>query len=83
MDITTDGFGFMLCFGDMAWVPFIYSLQARYLVDHDPNLSLLQIVGILTIYSLGFWIFRSANSQKDLFRSNPSSPEVNDIVDSA
>ncbi len=29
MDITTDGFGFMLCFGDMAWVPFIYTLQAR------------------------------------------------------
>ena len=29
MDITTDGFGFMLCFGDLAWVPFIYTLQAR------------------------------------------------------
>jgi hypothetical protein len=34
MDITTDGFGFMLAFGDLAWVPFIYTLQARYLVDH-------------------------------------------------
>ena len=22
MDITTDGFGFMLAFGDLAWVPF-------------------------------------------------------------
>lgn len=32
MDITTDGFGFMLAFGDLAWVPFTYSLQARYLV---------------------------------------------------
>jgi delta14-sterol reductase len=29
MDITTDGFGCMLCFGDMSWVPFTYSLQAR------------------------------------------------------
>ena len=27
MDITTDGFGFMLAFGDLTWVPFIYSLQ--------------------------------------------------------
>jgi hypothetical protein len=27
MDITTDGFGFMLVFGDLAWVPFTYSLQ--------------------------------------------------------
>ena len=34
MDITTDGFGFMLAFGDLAWVPFTYSLQARYLVEH-------------------------------------------------
>jgi len=29
MDITTDGFGFMLAFGDMVWVPFTYSLQVR------------------------------------------------------
>jgi len=29
-DITTDGFGFMLCFGDLSWVPFVYSLQARF-----------------------------------------------------
>lgn len=34
MDITTEGFGFMLAFGDLTWVPFTYSLQARYLVDH-------------------------------------------------
>jgi hypothetical protein len=32
MDITTDGFGFMLCFGDLSWVPFVYSLQARYVL---------------------------------------------------
>jgi delta14-sterol reductase len=27
MDITTDGFGYMLAFGDLVWVPFTYSLQ--------------------------------------------------------
>lgn len=70
MDITSDGFGFMLCFGDLAWVPFIYTLQARYLVDHDPNLSFGYIIIILAIYSIGFYIFRSANSEKDLFRNN-------------
>lgn len=43
MDITTDGFGFMLCFGDLAWVPFVYSLQARYLVDYDPDLQFYQV----------------------------------------
>ena len=29
MDITTDGFGYMLVFGDMAWVPFTYSVSAN------------------------------------------------------
>ena len=46
MDIVHDGFGFMLIFGDLVWVPFTYSLQARYLVDHSqvqwPQLSALQ-----------------------------------------
>jgi Delta14-sterol reductase len=30
MDVTTDGFGFMLAFGDLAWVPFIYTLQVKH-----------------------------------------------------
>ena len=34
MDITTDGFGYMLAFGDLAWVTFGFSTAARYLVDH-------------------------------------------------
>lgn len=42
MDIVHDGFGFMLAFGDLVWVPFTYSLQARYLVDH-PQVNLHHI----------------------------------------
>ncbi len=76
MDITTEGFGFMLCFGDLSWVPFIYSLQSRYLVDYDPNLSLIEIGAILLLYLLGYYIFRSSNSEKDAFRKDPNSNEV-------
>lgn len=39
MDIVHDGFGFMLVFGDLAWVPFTYSLQAAFLVVHPQALS--------------------------------------------
>lgn len=39
MDIIHDGFGFMLAFGDLVWVPFVYSLQAFYLVLHPNDLS--------------------------------------------
>lgn len=76
MDITTDGFGYMLAFGDLSWVPFIYTLQARYLVDYDPNLSLAQICLFTFVHFFGFYIFRSSNSQKDSFRRDPSSKEV-------
>lgn len=41
MDIVHDGFGFMLVFGDLAWVPFTYSLQAAFLVVHPQTLSYL------------------------------------------
>ena len=71
MDITTDGFGYMLVLGDLAWVPFTYSVQARYLVHHDPHLSVPVLAAIMAWYAIGYWIFRSANGQKDHFRKHP------------
>jgi len=76
MDITTDGFGWMLAFGDLAWVPFTYCTQARFLVDHPAELAPLSVLGILGVKALGFWIFRGSNGQKNEFRSNPHSPAV-------
>lgn len=79
MDITTDGFGFMLCFGDLAWVPFTYSLQARYLVNHDPHLHWTVLLAIVGVNMIGYLIFRGANGQKDAFRRDPDSPEVSHL----
>ena len=76
MDITTDGFGYMLVFGDLAWVPYTYGLQARYLVDHDPLLPWQALVAIVGVNALGYAVFRGANSQKDAFRRDPDSPDV-------
>jgi protein-S-isoprenylcysteine O-methyltransferase Ste14 len=76
MDITTDGFGFMLCFGDLAWVPMNYTLQTRYLVDHDPHLPWWVLVAIVLLKVVGMYIFRASNSQKNTFRTNPTAPEV-------
>lgn len=76
MDITTDGFGFMLCFGDLAWVPFTYTVPAKYLVHHDPHLSTAALAAIVALYLLGFYTFRGANGQKDVFRRNPNDPSV-------
>ncbi|KAJ3035898.1 hypothetical protein HDV00_003298 [Rhizophlyctis rosea] len=76
MDITTDGFGFMLVNGDLAWVPFNYSHQAYYLIHHPRSLSPLTLFAILSLQLLGLYIFRSANSQKNDFRTNPEGETV-------
>ena len=69
MDITTDGFGFMLSFGDLVWVPFIYSLQARYLAVHPVQLSPVGIALPLAALVAGYSIFRGSNNQKNKFRT--------------
>ena len=76
MDITTDGFGFMLVFGDLAWVPFTYNHPAKFLVHHDPRLSTPILAAIFALYCLGFAVFRLSNRQKDIFRSDPSDARV-------
>ncbi|EON63431.1 hypothetical protein W97_02658 [Coniosporium apollinis CBS 100218] len=76
IDIIADGFGFMLAFGDLAWLPFTYSIPARYLAIHPVQLSYPEIAGILAVYGLGYYIFRSANNEKNRFRTNPNDPKV-------
>ncbi|XP_063093594.1 delta(14)-sterol reductase LBR isoform X2 [Cavia porcellus] len=76
MDITHDGFGFMLAFGDLVWVPFTYSLQAFYLVHHPHELSWPLAALIIALKLCGYIIFRCANSQKNAFRKNPTDPKL-------
>ena len=76
MDITSDGFGFMLAFGDLAWVPFTYSLQARVLADWAPTLPAWGLAALVALKVAGYAAFRGANSQKDLFRRDPAHPRV-------
>lgn len=50
MDIIEEGFGFMLAFGDISWVPVLYSLQARYLVDNPVELSGIRTAVIVVLF---------------------------------
>lgn len=69
MDITTDGYGFMLAFGNLVWVPFTFGLQARYLAFHPVDLGLVKSAAIFAFVFVGGWIFRGSNSEKDAFRN--------------
>ncbi|KAK4687856.1 hypothetical protein P7C73_g2274, partial [Tremellales sp. Uapishka_1] len=73
MDITTDGFGFMLAFGDLTWVPFTYGLQARFLAFHPVDLGIPATAGIVALNLVGNYIFRVSNGDKNEFRkgNNP------------
>ncbi|KAF3059390.1 Delta(14)-sterol reductase [Daldinia childiae] len=79
IDIINDGFGFMLSFGDLVWVPFIYSQQTRYLSTHPVTLGWLGTTGVSILLIAGFGIFRLSNLQKNIFRTNPNDPRVSHI----
>uniref|UniRef100_A0AAY5EFN6 Delta(14)-sterol reductase n=1 Tax=Electrophorus electricus TaxID=8005 RepID=A0AAY5EFN6_ELEEL len=79
MDIVYDGFGFMLAFGDLAWVPFTFTCQSYYLVNHPSDLSVFWIVAIILLNAIGYYIFRKANSEKFAFRRNPYDPALSHL----
>jgi protein-S-isoprenylcysteine O-methyltransferase Ste14 len=76
MDIKHENFGFMLVFGDLAWVPFTYTLQAAYLVDHVHVLPVWAGVLTVALQCAGLYIFRVVNLQKHTFRSDPENAKI-------
>lgn len=71
-DIVAERFGFMLVWGDYAFVPFAYSIAGWYLVDRTEPLPTWALVGLPLTFVLGLWIFRGSNQQKDEFKRDPS-----------
>lgn len=71
-DIRHEPFGFMLCWGCLVWIPFMFSLQALYLVDHPVHLPLPSAVALVLFNLAGYVIFRGANLQKHHFRKDPT-----------
>ncbi|KAB5558839.1 hypothetical protein PHYPO_G00021800 [Pangasianodon hypophthalmus] len=68
IDICHDHFGWYLGWGDCVWLPFLYTLQGLYLVYNPIQLSTPYAWAVLVLGLVGYYIFRSANHQKDLFR---------------
>lgn len=79
MDIVHDGFGWMLCFGDLTWVPFTYSLQTRFLYEHPVVLTWPWIAVILALKIVGYLSFRLSNLEKNNFRRDPNHPSVSHL----
>ena len=69
IDIHHDHFGWMLAWGDLVWLPYMYTLQALFLVFQPVVLSTEYALFVLALGLIGFYIFAAANNQKDRFRS--------------
>ncbi len=69
-DIVEEKFGFMLVWGDYAFVPFAYSIVGWYLVDHTAPIPAWMAAGLILMFCCGLWIFRGANQQKHEFKQD-------------
>jgi len=76
LDVQHEDFGWMLLFGDLAWVPLTYSLQAHYLIDHAPKLPLWGAALCVLLGLVGLTLFRCSNLQKHRFRSDPDGVQI-------
>jgi len=76
IDIAHDHMGFYLAWGDLVWLPFMYTLQGQYLYHNPKDLPLPAVVGIAATGALGYYIFRATNHQKDLVRALDGEVEI-------
>jgi len=68
IDICHDHYGWYLAWGDVVWLPWMYTLQGYYLVTNPITLSTPYFLLVLTGALTGYYIFRASNEQRHRFR---------------
>ena len=71
-DIISEEFGHMLVFGDYVFIPFAFSIQCHYLTSYPDYDSPISAIPIVILYLIGYYIFRTSNSQKNQFKRDPA-----------
>lgn len=72
-DIINEEFGYMLVFGDYVFIPFTFNIQCHFLtVMPEYGYPLLWTVLQLGLFALGYYIFRTSNSEKNQFKVDPT-----------
>lgn len=64
----------MLVFGDYVFIPFAFSVQCHYLLDYADYDSPLSVLPVVLLYVVGYYIFRTSNSQKNQFKRDDKLP---------
>lgn len=68
LDIVYDEFGWMLAFGNITYVEFLYPISSWYLVRHAPDWPLIAWAGVLALGLFSMYAFRASNAERDLFK---------------
>jgi len=69
-DVISENLGFMLVWGDLVYVPFLYSLPGWWLVSQTEPFAAWQWVGLSAFFFFALWVFREANWQKERFKQD-------------
>lgn len=64
----------MLVFGDYVFIPFAFCVQCHYLLGYPDFDSPIVPILVLVLFFIGYYIFRTANSQKNQYKTNPTQP---------
>lgn len=67
-DIFYEKFGWMLIFWNYVGVPFVYCFQSFYILKNNPQHSTLYMVSLFAILLAAYYVWDTANSQKNRFR---------------
>merc|ERR1719458_2247033 len=69
------GYGFRLAFGYLTF-PFIPTLVTRYVIAKSPALTAFQLTSVVALNVLGYFIFRSSETNRCEMAKNPSNPAL-------
>lgn len=67
-DIIAEKFGFMLLWGDLVVVPFFYCITGWWLLAQPQSIAAWHAIALISLFTLGLWIFRGSNRQKNRFK---------------
>ena len=69
IDIIVDRAGFEIQWGCLVWVPSVYTLHSRFLVQYPSGLTFIAAFGIFLVSIAGVVLNYMADRERDIFRA--------------